>query len=174
MIPHAFTRIESTRVGHFDMKFVICCDRLVLVDKKEESIEYSDVANRKCKSEWLSWLQRNQTPYLQVLRVSQLVLCCCVSVTLFMAKEKKNRFYRPIRLWLVALYVWAVWQCVGETPKSKKQNKSKLDFDFLVLRMFPTFHSFFENLETFMTLMGVCLSWWNRYGTVKLDWIMRR
>ena len=74
------------------MKFVICCDRLVLVDKKEESIEYSDVANRKCKSEWLSWLQRNQTPYLQVLRVSQLVLCCCVSVTLFMAKEKKTDF----------------------------------------------------------------------------------
>jgi hypothetical protein len=70
------------------MKFVICCDRLVLVDKKEESIEYSDVANRKCKSEWLSWLQRNQTPYLKVLRVSN--SSCCVVVCLFMAKEKKK------------------------------------------------------------------------------------
>jgi hypothetical protein len=72
------------------MKFVICfSDRLVLVDKKEESIEYSDVAKRKCKSEWLSWLQRNQTPYLQVLRVSQLVLCCCVSVY---GERKKTDF----------------------------------------------------------------------------------
>ena len=126
VIPHAFTRIESTRVGHFDMKFVICCDRLVLVDKKEESIEYSDVANRKCKSEWLSWLQRNQTPYLQVLRVSQLVLCCCVSV--YGERKKKKQILPTNQTLTGCIYVWAVWQCVGETPKSKKTKQKKTRF----------------------------------------------
>jgi hypothetical protein len=52
-------------------------------------------------------------------------------VCLFMAKEKKKADFSilPTNQTLTGcIYVWAVWQCVGETPKSKKTKQKKTRF----------------------------------------------